>query len=1066
MGTGASFSYWSEAEQAENERAERRMNGAKDFILDYMYYGIQVRSGKKSWDPSSPLCFEVDPRVLEEAMLGIGEVQKTLLEGVPSTVIVNKKGIIKIAFMMDTLIEHELHVKDIDDAIALDNDSIKFGPFYVPMPEPPTLVKAEKTRMHVGWDLPQPAGISQKCEVQYCHVHPKMLPRVQEYLCKLEVMKKEVGDVASTRDRDKDRDVYRTMDSEDDPYGLGECPLAFACLSVRSYNKPNFLTFSFMDKELKPGDMLVFRVRYMNHRGWSSFSYPSEILRTLPDIPSTPTQPISSFVAARSAQLFWVPPHRDNGAAITEYKLKGKSTGGDYVTLYQGPNTSFLANDLHPEFAYSFEVAAVNSVGPSAYSKPMTITTPKDSEKPRARDPESFEWIMAMQFRDAWREMWDPRSERVFWFNIITGIRVLEMPDALKNDISSYAEGEDGVEEGTDGARIESVAEAEHRLEIEFRKKRYHLIRAVHTHASKMVNCPGSTKDSKKVKLSRKSILADGFRKIAKCPPQDMKRRIKFEFEGEDAIDSGGVGKEAFLLLSRACVRYCGTAHRGFLQVTDKASGGVFFVNKDEGMNNANTGDADSKADEGVHPAKRIDDKTRAELATVAAPVLCRFLGRLLGKALYDRQLVDVPLSPLLLKHILGLMRDEEQQEQTETKESSTNMSPTKHPASPTPTAATTASKGSPARSPVGKDNKTTIIGAKYLADGKSGADVESKDNEKKEKEEDEEAFKPRPTSELLLELRDLDQELHKSLCWMLDNDITDIVYERFCVMSKVPKKTPSPAIGNKKGGQGREGIPSFDGAVSGTGTAVEPVQYVYKEIPLCPNGENIDVTNENKDAYVRLLVRWKTHYAVSAMLDPFLQGFYEVIPMRLLKQCELGTGELAMMMNGKPRVDVDDLRAYCIYQGSSGKKIKMNPFQGQRRDSGDEDAGRGSGEEMEEKNDDQDGSDNDEGGEVDKSDDFGDTHETVVWFWQTLRDISQEESRSILSFFTGSSRVPVDGYEPPLNITEGVDMDKDALPKAHTCFNQIVLPRYSTAAMMRKQLLFAAEETQGFQFG
>ena len=89
MGGAASFSYWTAEEQAENERAEQRMLSAKDFILDFVYYGIPVRSGKKSWDPSSPLCFEVDPKVIEEAMLGTGEVQKTMLATVPSTVIVN-----------------------------------------------------------------------------------------------------------------------------------------------------------------------------------------------------------------------------------------------------------------------------------------------------------------------------------------------------------------------------------------------------------------------------------------------------------------------------------------------------------------------------------------------------------------------------------------------------------------------------------------------------------------------------------------------------------------------------------------------------------------------------------------------------------------------------------------------------------------------------------------------------------------------------------------------------------------------------------------------------------------
>ena len=64
------------------------------------------------------------------------------------------------------------------------------------------------------------------------------------------------------------------------------------------------------------------------------------------------------------------------------------------MILYIGSNTSFMASDLHPDFAYSFEVAAENSVGRGPWSKSMTVTTPKRHDKPRPRDPESFEWVI------------------------------------------------------------------------------------------------------------------------------------------------------------------------------------------------------------------------------------------------------------------------------------------------------------------------------------------------------------------------------------------------------------------------------------------------------------------------------------------------------------------------------------------------------------------------------------------------------------------------------------------------------------------------------------------------
>ena len=178
---------------------------------------------------------------------------------------------------------------------------------------------------------------------------------------------------------------------------------------------------------------------------------------------------------------------------------------------------------------------------------------------------------------------------------------------------------------------------------------------------------------------------------------------------------------------------------------------------------------------------------------------------------------------------------------------------------------------------------------------GKNVVVVESENNQKKEEskesmgEEDQE--KGTSTSQLLLLLKDLDPELFKSLTWMLENDITDIVYEKFSVVTRVvsPSMRQKEEKAKKGCGEARAtrdvAVDKHDDKDKENGLQV---QYKYQEVSLCPNGKNIDVTNENKDKYVRLLVRWKTHYAVSAVLDPFLQGFYEVIPLSLLRESEI----------------------------------------------------------------------------------------------------------------------------------------------------------------------------------
>jgi hypothetical protein len=185
----------------------------------------------------------------------------------------------------------------------------------------------------------------------------------------------------------------------------------------------------------------------------------------------------------------------------------------------------------------------------------------------------------------------------------------------------------------------------------------------------------------------------------------------------------------------------------------------------------------------------------------------------------------------------------------------------------------------------------------------------------------------------------------------------------------------------------------------------------------LCAGGDKLAVTEDNKLQYIQLMYEWKTTFSVLENLTPFLEAFHEIVPVALLQATELSCEELNLMLNGKPTVDVEELRAYCIYQGST------------------------------------------------PDDYFNETHDSVLWFWQAVRSFSQAERRCLLLFFTGSACVPLDGYDPPLNITQGdTEMELNSLPCAHTCFNQLVLPRYSNSEMCAKQLKFAMENTMGFE--
>ena len=112
-----------------------------------------------------------------------------------------------------------------------------------------------------------------------------------------------------------------------------------------------------------------------------------------------------------------------------------------------------------------------------------------------------------------------------------------------------------------------------------------------------------------------------------------------------------------------------------------------------------------------------------------------------------------------------------------------------------------------------------------------------------------------------------------------------------------------------------------------------------------------------------------------------------------------------------------------------------------------------------------------------------------IVWWWRALKSFNREERAKVLSFATGTSRVPLSGFMD-LQGVQGVQKfsihraygEPDRLPQAHTCmltnfenshpanpylgFNQIDLPQYTSYEMLRQQLLMAINEGgEGFAF-
>ncbi|OQR90075.1 HECT E3 ubiquitin ligase [Achlya hypogyna] len=86
-----------------------------------------------------------------------------------------------------------------------------------------------------------------------------------------------------------------------------------------------------------------------------------------------------------------------------------------------------------------------------------------------------------------------------------------------------------------------------------------------------------------------------------------------------------------------------------------------------------------------------------------------------------------------------------------------------------------------------------------------------------------------------------------------------------------------------------------------------------------------------------------------------------------------------------------------------------------------------------------------------------------VQRFWRVLEGMSQEDRCAFLRFVSARSRLPMDqhGFTQKFKIQaasgEGMTQNPDdSLPKSHTCFFALLLPKYSTDDICRRQFLYA----------
>jgi len=207
-------------------------------------------------------------------------------------------------------------------------------------------------------------------------------------------------------------------------------------------------------------------------------------------------------------------------------------------------------------------------------------------------------------------------------------------------------------------------------------------------------------------------------------------------------------------------------------------------------------------------------------------------------------------------------------------------------------------------------------------------------------------------------------------------------------------------------------------GVLDHTFVAEEEYFGARNTVELKPGGASVAVTEENKREYVQLITAHRMTGAIKQQTDAFTRGFNDLVPHRLLSM--FNAQELELLISGLPEIDIDDLQANTEYHGG-----------------------------------------------------FTPTSPVVAWFWSVVRGLSKEDLARLLMFVTGSSKVPLGGFSTLQGISgpQKFQIHKayggsTRLCSAHTCFNQLDLPEYSSAEELKERLLTAIHEGgTGFGF-
>ena len=152
----------------------------------------------------------------------------------------------------------------------------------------------------------------------------------------------------------------------------------------------------------------------------------------------------------------------------------------------------------------------------------------------------------------------------------------------------------------------------------------------------------------------------------------------------------------------------------------------------------------------------------------------------------------------------------------------------------------------------------------------------------------------------------------------------------------------------------------------------------------------------------------------MTSLYEPFIKrirdSLFNIIPKQVIQS--FTSDQLELLINGRPFIDLEDWKQFTEYR----EPYHIN-------------------------------------------------HQIIIWFWSILSELSQVELSNLLMFATGSSRVPLKGFEQ-LESNRGTisRFTIESIPyipnkknyiKAHTCFNRLDIPNFNNKKELKEAILY-----------